>query len=188
MRFGLALGRALYVNEIHGVDLKWDQFPPHRPIKENVHHLAHVPSALWGEIEGLNPFLNCKRLNLRERNISSMRLDVVLEPRTIPALCHTSLGNRFLVTRVTSAPPKVPAQEFSATFCEQLGTCSAGARINSSACHPYRKSHLPLADALRSYCCLLVPRRFSKSFVKNKKTGRGGGDRIPSRPWKRVTY
>ena len=45
---------------------------------------------------------------------------------------------------------KVPAQEFAATFCEQLGTCSAGARINSSACHPYRKSHLPLADALRS--------------------------------------
>src|SRR4029077_5407601 len=50
-------------------------------------------------------------------------------------------------------------------------------RINSSACHPYRKSHLPLADALRSYCCLLLPRGFSKSFVKNKKTGRGGGDR-----------
>jgi hypothetical protein len=69
-RFALALGRALYVNEIHGVNLKWDQTPPHRPIKENVHHAAHVPFALWGEVEGLNPFLNGKRLDLRERNIS----------------------------------------------------------------------------------------------------------------------
>jgi hypothetical protein len=37
-----------------------------------------------------------------------------------------------------------------------------------------------IADALRSYCCLLLPRGFSKSFVKNEKTGRGGGDRTKS--------
>ncbi len=68
-RFALALGRALYVNEIHGVDLKWDQLPPHCPIEENVHHAAYVPFTLWGEVEALNPFLNRKRLNFRERNI-----------------------------------------------------------------------------------------------------------------------
>ena len=57
-RFALALGRILYVNEVHGINLKWDQLPPHCPIEENVHHAAHVPSTLWREVEGLNPILN----------------------------------------------------------------------------------------------------------------------------------
>ncbi len=39
-----------------------------------------------------------------------------------------------------------------------------------------KKHGLP-ADAPRSYCCPLLPRGFRKSFVKNEKTGRGGGDR-----------
>jgi hypothetical protein len=61
--------------------------------------------------------------------------------------------------------------------CSQKVAANSWAGTFGSACHPYRKSHLPLADALRSYGCLLLPRGFSKSFVKNKKTGRGGGDR-----------
>ncbi len=48
---------------------------------------------------------------------------------------------------------------------------------DSSACHPCRQYFVLTADAIRSYCCLLLPRGFSKSFVKNEKTGRGGGDR-----------
>jgi hypothetical protein len=61
---------------------------------------------------------------------------------------------------------------------EQLGISRTllGGAI-SSAYHPCREIHLLSADAPRSYCCLLLPRGFSKSFVKNEKTGRGGGDR-----------
>ncbi len=29
-----------------------------------------------------------------------------------------------------------------------------------------------------AYCCLLLPRGIRKSFGKNEKAGRGGGDRI----------
>src|SRR5216684_439558 len=46
-----------------------------------------------------------------------------------------------------------------------------------SACHPCREIHLLSADALRSYCCLLLPRGSHKSCRVNEKGGRGGGDR-----------
>ena len=62
---------------------------------------------------------------------------------------------------------------------EQLGISRAlsGGAI-SSAGHPCREIHLLSADALRSYCCLLLPRESHKSCRVNEKAGRGGGDRI----------
>jgi hypothetical protein len=55
-----------------------------------------------------------------------------------------------------------------------------------SACHPCREIHLLSADALRSYCCLLLPRGSHKSCKVNEKTGRGGGDRTHDLRLKRV--
>jgi hypothetical protein len=46
---------------------------------------------------------------------------------------------------------------------------------DSSACHPCRHYSVLTADAIRSYCCLLLPRGLSKSLVKKEKTGWGGG-------------
>ncbi len=64
---------------------------------------------------------------------------------------------------------------------EQLGiprTLLSGAI--SAACHSCREIHLLSADALRSYCSLLLPRGSHKSCRVNEKAGRGGGDRTKS--------
>jgi hypothetical protein len=68
-------------------------------------------------------------------------------------------------------------QGFMPTRCEQFGDVKRQCEGNSSACYPCREFQQLPADALRSYCCLLLPRGISKSFVKSEKTGRGGGDR-----------
>jgi hypothetical protein len=48
---------------------------------------------------------------------------------------------------------------------------------DSSAFHPCRLYFALTADAIRSYCCLLLPRGSHKSRRVNEKAGRGGGDR-----------
>src|SRR5205807_4713109 len=160
-RFAQPFGAIFHSHEAHGVVVYFEQLPSHRTVKKISHQTANVCSALWREVESLQPLLNRHRFYFCDQIFAPFRLNVIPKPRQIPAPGRAPFGKLIQDVAVYQATESDKVPTWALCVNREQPSLSSSLRLGS--CRVLRDS----SDEEASVAYTAVRLCFSKTEHEN---------------------